>query len=328
MKKFTRLIFLTALWMTAPTGPGHALAQGFKPSRPIEVVVHSAPGAGSDVFARAIGQIIEREGFLMQRWQVVNKPGGSGGKAMAYLAEKRGETHTIAFFTGVWIVTPMTREEVKYTIKDFSPLVRLVLEPTIAVVKADSPYKSFRDLIEAAKRNPGKFKQAGGSVTSVDNLFRLVIQKATGAKWDYIPFPGGGERISNLLGGNVHLMLTQAQEINEYLRAGNIRVIASLTEKRLADFPTVPTIKEQGIDIPILAQARGVIGSSGIPQEVIKYWEDFFRRLTQTASWKKYVEENQLETAYLNSRDLAGFLDQLTDQLRSVLKEAGAKVVR
>ena len=126
-------------------------AQSFKPTKPIEGVVHTGPGGGSDILARAIAEMMEKEKLLPQRLQVVNKSGGNSATAMAYLAEKKGETHTIGFFTGVWVTNPLTTLEAKVMIKDLTPMVRLVLEPAVVAVKADSPYKNMKDLIDLPK---------------------------------------------------------------------------------------------------------------------------------------------------------------------------------
>jgi putative tricarboxylic transport membrane protein len=226
------------------------------------------------------------------------------------------------------VTNPLTTVEAKTTIKDLTPIARLVLEPAVVVVKADSPYKSMREFVEAAKKSPGQLKQSGGSVTGRDNLVRLVIQKATGANWVFVSFPSGGERISNLLGGHVEMMVIEPQEAGEHIRAGNMRVIAALTEKRLPSFPDVPTLKEQGIEVPVIPQARGVLAPPGVPNDVVSYWEGVFDRFAKTASWKKYLEQNQFEDGYLKGPGLNKFFDDLTVQMREVLKEAGAKVVR
>jgi putative tricarboxylic transport membrane protein len=307
---------------------GVAGSQEFKPSKQIEAVVHTGPGGGSDLLARAIAELLQKEKLISQRMQVVNKPGGGPAVAMSYLAEKKGETHTIGFFTGVWVTNPLTTAEATVTVKDLTPIVRLVLEPAVIAVKADSPYKNLKDFIEAAKKSPNQLRQSGGTITSRDNLIRLLIQKATGTQWTFISFPSGGERLSNLLGGHVQMMVIEPQEAGEQIRAGNLRVIASLTEKRLAALPNVPTIKEQGIDIPLIPQARGVLAPPAAPREVVQYWEGVFERFEKTASWKQYLEQNQFEEGYLKGPPLSKFLDDLTVQMRDVLKEAGAKVVR
>jgi putative tricarboxylic transport membrane protein len=186
----------------------------------------------------------------------------------------------------------------------------------------------MKDFIEAAKKSPNQLRQSGGSVTGRDNLMRLLIQKATGAQWAYISFPSGGERLSNLLGGHVHMMVIEPQEAGEQIRAGNLRVIAALTEKRLASLPNVPTIKEQGIDVTIIPQARGVVAPPAASKEVVQYWESVFERFAKSASWKQYVEQNQFEDGFLKGPPLHKFIDDLTTLMRNVLQEAGAKVVR
>jgi putative tricarboxylic transport membrane protein len=320
--------FSMTVAMTLVLSAGLAWSQEFKPSKQIETVVHTGPGGGSDLFARAIAELLQKEKLISQRMQVVNKPGGGPAVAMSYLAEKKGETHTIGFFTGIWVTNPLTTAEATTTVKDLTPIVRLVLEPAVIAVKADAPYKNMKDFIDAAKKNPKQLAQSGGSITSRDNLMRLLIQKATGAQWNFISFPSGGERLSNLLGGHVQMMVIEPQEAGEQIRAGNLRVIASLTEKRMAALPNVPTIKEQGIDIPLIPQARGVLAPPAVPREVVQYWEGVFDRFEKTATWKQYLEQNQFEDGHLKGPALSKFFDELTVQMREVLKEAGAKVVR
>ncbi|MGH7888160.1 MAG: Bug family tripartite tricarboxylate transporter substrate binding protein [Candidatus Binatia bacterium] len=327
MKGRTLLISLTTvgfMMLSASLG----WSQEFKPSKQIETVVHTGPGGGSDLFARAIAEMLQKEKLIPQRLQVANKPGGGPAVAMSYLSEKKGETHTIGFYTGVWVTNPLTTVEANITVKDLTPITRLVLEPAVIAVKADAPYKTMKDFIEAAKKSPKQLSQSGGSITSRDNLMRLLLQKHTGAQWNFISFPSGGERLSNLLGGHVQMMVIEPQEAGEQIRAGNLRVIASLTEKRLTSLPNVPTIKEQGIDVPLIPQARGVLAPPAVPKEVVAYWEGVFEAFVKTPTWKQYLEQNQFEDAYLKGPALGKFIDALQDQMREVLKEAGAKVVR
>lgn len=321
-------LFPVALVGVAMLLPHPAASQEFKPSKQFETVVHTGPGGGSDLFARAIAEMLQKEKLISQRMQVVNKSGGGPAVAMAYLAEKKGDTHTVGFYTGVWVTNPLTTVEATVTLKDLTPVTRLVLEPAVIAVKADSPYKTVKDFIEAAKKNPKQLNQSGGTILSRDNLMRLLLQKATGAQWNFISFPSGGERLSNLLGGHVQMMVIEPQEAGEQIRAGNLRVIATLTEKRLASLPNVPTIKEQGIDVPLIPQARGLLLPPAAPKEVIAYWEGVFDAFVKTPTWKQYVEQNQFEDAYLKGAALNKFIDALKDQMREVLKEAGAKVIR
>ena len=326
MKMQLRLVALAALVGLGTTSV--SFAQGFKPTRPVEAVVHTGPGGGSDVLARAVAVMIEKENLLPVRMQVVNKPGGGGAVAAAYLAEKKGDQNTIGFFTGVWLTNPLTSAQAKVSLKDLTPVVRLVLEPALIAVKADAPYKTLADFVDAAKKNPGQLKQSGGSITSRDNVVRQLLQTNSGARWVFISFPGGGERIAALLGGHVNMMVIEPAEAGEHIRAGNMRVLAQVNEKRLSAFPNVPTLKEAGFDVPAVPQVRGVVAPPGIPSENVQYWEGVFRRLTQTASWKKYIADNQLEDGYQTSAELVKFYDEFTDRMRGILKEAGIKIVR
>ena len=303
-------------------------SQSFTPSRPIEVVVHTGPGGGSDVLARAMVLIMEKEKLLPVRMQVANKPGGGGAAAAAYLAEKKGETHTIGIFTGVWLTNPLTSAEAKVSLKDLTPIVRLLLEPAVIAVKADAPYKTLGEFVSAAKQKPGELKQSGGSITSRDNVVRQQLQKVSGARWQFISFPGGGERIAALLGGHVQMMVIEPNEAGEHIRAGNMRLLAQVSDARLPAFPNVPTLKEAGFNVTPVPQVRGVVAPPGIPRENVAYWEGVFKKLTQTESWKKYVADNQFEEAYQNAADLTVFYDEFTNQMRGVLQEAGVKMVR
>ena len=326
MKRDTVLAFFGVL-LTASSA-SFTWAQGFRPSRPIELVVHSAPGGGSDVFAREVAEMANKERLLPQPLQVTNKTAGASAQAMAYLIEKRGDDHTIAVFTNTWVATPLTRADAKVTVKDLTPIARLVLEPTIAVVRADSPYRSMSDFVQAAKARPLGLKQAGGSVTAIESLTGLLVQSATGVQWTFISTPSIKDRIANLLSGKVDIIIPQPQDVNEHIASGKMRPIAAFTEKRLSVLPAVPTIREQGINVPIIANARGILAPPGMRPEVVAYWEDFFERLTRSASWKRYVEENQVEDVFLKSGGLGPFLDEQTTLMRKVLQQAGVKVAR
>jgi len=305
-----------------------AASAQFKPSKPIEVIVHTGPGGGGDVLARFIASAIEKEKLAPVRLTVNNKPGGGGLTAMNYVVEKKGDTHAIAVFTGVWLTNPLTQSEAKVTVRDMTPAVRLVLEPAVVVVKNDSPYKTLQDFIDAAKKAPGQLKQSGGSITSRDNVVRQLIMKQTGANWAYISFPGGGERIAALLGGHVNMMVIEPQEAGEHLRAGNMRILAQVADKRLPSLPNVPTLKEAGVDVPVVPQVRGIVAPPGLPADALAYYEDLFARLAKTGTWKKYLEENQFEDGFQKSAELAKFFDEFANRMREILKDAGAKVVR
>ncbi len=305
-----------------------AAAAQFKPSKPIEMIVHTAAGGGADILARFISQLVDREKLATVRITVNNKPGGNGVTAMNYVVEKRGDTHAVAIFTGNWTTNPLTQAEANNTVKEMTPIARLVLEPAVIAVKNDAPYKTLREFTDAAKKAPGQLKQSGGSITARDNVVRQLLMKNTGANWAYISFPGGGERIAALLGGHVQMMVLEPQEAGEHIKAGNMRVLAQVSEARLAGFPNAPTVKEAGFDIPNVPQVRGVVAPPGFTPDVIAYYEDLFLRVSRSPAWKKYLEDNQFQDGYMKSAELAKFFDEYTNLMRGILKDAGAKLVR
>jgi len=304
----------------------NAWPQAFVPTRPVELLVHTGVGGGSDVFAKAVIEMAEKEKLLAQPFRVVNKTVGASAEAMAYLAGHKGDDHIIAVFTNTWIATPLTRKDAAHTVADFVPIARLVLEPTIAVVSGKSPYRTLADVVAAAKKDPGKLRQAGGSLTAIESLTGLMIQSATGAKWSFVSTPAVADRIGAVLAGKADLIIPQPQDVNEHLASGALRAVAAVTERRLAVLPAVSTVKEQGIDIPIIANTRGILGAPGMSQAAARYWEDWFARLVKTASWRKYLEENQVEDIFARGAELEPYLKSQTVLMRRMLREAGVKV--
>ena len=159
-------------------------------------------------------------------------------------------------------------------------------------------------------------------------MLRQLLMKNTGASWAYISFPGGGERIAALLGGHVNFMVIEPQEAGEHIRAGNMRVIAQISEKRLAAYPNVPTVKEAGFNVPNVPQVRGIVAPPGIPADAVAYWDDLFAKFVKTPSWRKYLEDQLFEDGFQRSAELGKFIDQYSETTRAILKEGGVKVVR
>ena len=305
-----------------------AVRADWKPTRTVEVIVHTGPGGGNDVLGRAIANMMEKEKLLPVRMVIVNKPGGNGAVAAAAISEKKDDPHTLGLITSVWIAGPLTTSEAKITLHDLKPIAQLVREPAVFAVRADSPYKTLKEFIEAAKAKPGTLKQSGGSVTSRDNIVRLTLQHATGAKWAFVSFPGGGERLAALLGGHVDIMVIEPQEAGEQVRAGKLRVLAQLADPRLAGYPDVPTLKEAGYDVTTTPQIRAVVAPPQMPADAAAYWEDRFAKLRETASWKKYLADNQLEDTFLHAAELKKSIIETEKQLREQYQLAGIKTVR
>ena len=252
----TGRLTLAAAALLACAGASPAAAE-FKPTRPIEVVVHGGPGSGNDLFGRAVVAAVEAEKLATVRFQIANKPGGGSTTAANYLMSKDGDAHTIGVFTNIWLTDPLVQAEAKARLHDMTPIARILVEPALVVVRGDSELKTLRDFIDAAKAKPGQMKQSGGSITARENIIRQMLMNNTGARWTFISFPSGGERLAALLGGHVDVMILDPAEAGEQVRTGKLRVIAQVSEQRLDAFMDVPTLKEAGFDIPNVPQTRG-----------------------------------------------------------------------
>ena len=161
-----------------------------------------------------------------------------------------------------------------------------------------------------------------------DNIIRQTLQHATGAKWAFVSFQGGGERLAALLGGHVDIMVIEPQEAGEQVRAGKLRVLAQLAEKRLPGYPDAPTLKEAGFDVTATPQIRGVVAPPQMPADAVAYWEGRFAKLRETPSWKKYIHDNQLEESFLPGDEMKKSIAAIERQLREQFMQAGIKVVR
>ncbi len=303
-------------------------AAAWAPSRPIEFVAHNGPGSGPDVFARALIGAIEQDRLFAGRMQVANRVGGGGATAMNYMMEKRGDPHVLGVWTSLWMSLPLVQAEARAQVSEMTAIARVAIEPAVMIVRGDSPYRSVADFIEAAKARPGQVRQSGGSPTARDALVRQLLMAQSGARWAFISFPSGGERMAALLGGHVDMMVAEPAEIREQVRAGQLRMLATVTGTRLALLPDVPTLAEAGFPIADVIQARGLVGPPGIPAEAVEFYGDLFRRLTAGDARKKYEADNQLQRAFLSPAETASFFTDYQGQLRTILQTGGVRVVR
>lgn len=301
---------------------------GWVPTRPIEIVAHNGPGSGPDVFARAVATALETERLAPVRLQIVNRVGGGGATAMNYIVDKRGDPHVLGVWTSLWLSLPLVQAEARATTADMTPITRIAIEPALVVTRAESPHRTMADFINAAKARPGALRQSGGSPTARDNLVRQLLMAHTGARWAFISFPGGGERVSAVLGGHVDIMIAEPSEAGEQVRAGRMRVLAQVGNSRLPGFPDVPTLSEAGFAITDVVQARGLLAPPGIPAEAVAFYQGMFQRMSESATWKKYLDDNQFQGAWLSAADTGKFFEEYKGTLRGILQEAGVRVVR
>jgi putative tricarboxylic transport membrane protein len=293
----------------------------WKPDRPIEFVVQAAAGGGSDIFARTMAKIMAAEKIVTVPINVVNKPGGSGAVAYAYLKTKRGDPHVIATATSSYLTTPIQgHSPVSY--RDFSNTAVLCVEDYVAVVRTESPYKTLKDLVEAARKKPNGIRIGGSSVGSSDNIIENRLEKAAGIQLNYIVFQSGGEANAALLGGSVDLAGPNPSEAAQLIQAGRLRPIAMFSPQRLEKWPDVPTAREQGFDVT-LEQHRGVVAAGGLTKDQELFWQNAMVKLFQSPDFKKYMSDNGLRPLLRVGDDAQKYIVEQDKFYTEILTELG-----
>ena len=296
-------------------------ASGWKPERPVEFVVQAAAGGGSDIFARTVAKIMTSEKIVTVPVNVVNKPGGSGAVAYSYLRTKRGDPHVIATATSSYLTTPIQgHSPVSY--KDFTNIAVLCVEDYVAVVRAESPYKTLKDVIEAARKKPNGIRIGGSSVGSSDNIIEHRLEKTAGVQLNYIVFQSGGEVNAALLGGSVDLASPNPSEAAQLIAAGRLRPLAMFSPERLSNWSNVPTAREQGFDVT-LEQHRGVVAAGGITKDQALFWQNAMVKLFQSSDFKKYMSDNGLRALLKVGEDSEKYVADQHQFYTEILTELG-----
>jgi putative tricarboxylic transport membrane protein len=251
----------------------------------------------------------------------VNKPGGSGAVAYSYLNQKKGDPHIIATATGSYITTPLQgHSPVSY--KNFSNLAIVCVEDYVGVVRTESPYKTLKELIAAAKQKPNSIRVGGSGPASSDAIIRNRLEKAAGVKLNYIVFQSGGEVNAAQLGGSVDFASPNPSEATQLVKAGRLRPLAMFSSERLDNWKDVPTAKEQGINVT-LDQFRGVIAAGGISKDQAQFWEGAMVKLFQSPGFKKYLDDNGLRPLLRVGADAEKYLAEENKTYTEILTELG-----
>jgi putative tricarboxylic transport membrane protein len=322
MKRSILLLLALAVLFVA----GAAFASDY-PSKPFECIAPAGPGGGWDTTMRMATKVLTEEGLVKSPMPVINKPGGGGGVALAYMQKKAGDPYSLIVYSPPLLLINLTGQtELSY--KNVTPIAMLINDYGAFAVPKDSPYQSMTDVIEALKKDPKSVKIGGASSPgSMDHLQILQAAHAAGVSGlkeiAYIPFQGG-ESLAALLGGHVDVLSTGMAEVVGPLEAGDIRVLAVTAPERIAEGPlaAVPTLKEQGIDT-VFINWRGIFGAPDMPQAAKAFMEDALGKMVQTASWDEICKRNGWTKAFMGSSDFAAFLDKTNEEYKTLLTEIG-----
>jgi putative tricarboxylic transport membrane protein len=313
------LLLLVTLLVTLGVGCGQT---GTKyPEKPITLIVQSSAGGGSDIFARTLASGFEKEKLLAQPVVVENKSGGSGAVAFAYTAGKKGDPYYIQTAVANFLTTPLQGLS-QVTYKDFTPIANFAFDEYVVLVKADSKYKTMQDIVADAKARPKEIKVGGAELGASDSIATYLLEKAAGVKFNYIVFTGGGESTAALLGGHVDMVVGNPGESMEMVKGNKVRALGVFAEKRLAGWPDLPTMKEQGIDATYV-QNRGIVAPGGLPAAERKALEDAMKKYFDGATFKAYTKDNFLTEAWMDGETFTKWLDSENNRYRTILTEMG-----
>jgi putative tricarboxylic transport membrane protein len=327
MRVITALAAIAALGL----GGAPALAQDWKPSKPVEFVGAAGPGGGTDIFARTVQSIIQKYNLVDQPILVSNKGGGSGAETFVYVRAAQADPHKLAFGTSNLYTLPMVAK-VAFKHTDFVPVAAMVFDEFILWNKGDSPYNDYKSYTAAAKAANGSFRMAGALSKDTDQTLTRYIEKDTGAKFIYIPYKSGGEASVQLTGGHANSHVNNPSESVGHFKAGQVKALCVFSKERMPQGPKVtetqswsdiPTCKEQGSGIEEFKMPRTVALPPGSPQAAVDFWAGVLKKVSETPEWKDYLERTAQTGRYMAGADFKAFIDEDEKRTRKVYEEEG-----
>lgn len=313
--------------LVAAAGAASAPAHAFRPSNP-ECIAGAAPGGGFDLTCRLTARMLQELGILAAPMRTVNMPGGIGAVAMNHVqAQRRADPNVvIAVSTGSWLNLAQGKFG-RWTEGDVRWVGAIGADFGVLAVRRDSPLRTLADLMEALRRNPAAVPMgAGGTVGSQDWMKAALIARAAGVdprQMRYASFEGGGQAMAALLGGHIRVFPGDASEVKGQLEAGEIRLLAVLSPERLpAPFASVPTAKEQGVDVewPIV---RGLYMPPAAPDDAYRFWVEALRRLNADQRFAEERSKAGLFPYPVVGEEFDALARRRTAEMRTLSREFG-----
>jgi tripartite-type tricarboxylate transporter receptor subunit TctC len=294
--------------------PGLARASTDWPNKPITLLVHTAPGSAADSYARNLAKALEP--VLGQPVAVLNRVGGNGVVQMSALSAAAADGYTLAVNTASHLSILRTTARATFSLSDFDWIARVQLETYLTVVRADAPWQSLGEFVEAARKAHPLFNVGGqGAPGSAHNIHFNILAQAGGFKFNWIPFQGGIQHLTALLGGTLTATSNNPQTILQFAEANRVRPLGVQGLRRVDSFPQVQTYREAGIDAdPSWQQVRGVIARKGTPLEIRQKLEAAIKTAIESPDWKAYMRSSGLQDGFQGNEEYTASIQQL-DQI-------------
>jgi len=267
LKSASRRALLVAI-AAGTTVPAFAQSKSTFPSKPIKLVVAFAPGGPNDVMARVLAQQLSTG--LGKPVIVENKAGAGGVIGSDSVAKAPADGHTLLFASAPFVMAPAIQAKLPFdTLKDFVAVTKVAESPMVLMVPANSPFKTANELVEHARKNPGKLNYGTGGVGSTPHLTTELLGVVTNTKFSHVPYKGGGESIKALMGGEIDLLIDSITSTGAALSSGRVRALAVTQSKRAAKLPNVPTFEEAGIKKFAMTHWVGLVAPANVPDDVL-----------------------------------------------------------
>lgn len=307
----------TLLAAPAVLAASTARAQSY-PSRPIEMIVAFPAGGGTDVGARSIARIMEKNLGANARLGVINRHGAGGEVGWTALAQSRADGYTIGFINAPAIVAMTIEKQTRFTMDSFEPIGNVVTDPNVLLVHRDSSFRSVGDFIENAKANPGTFTVgSSGAPGNSEHLALLQIQVRTQTKYNFAPFNGTAPLKTAILGRHVPAAILSISEVLQEAREGRIRILGTMTEARHRWSQDVPTFKEQGIDL-VSNPSRGIVAPKGTPEPALAALRDALAKAVADPEYRETAERSLIPIDYRDAAGQAAMLRQMQADLTQI----------
>ncbi len=293
-----------------------------------ECIAPANPGGGWDFTCRQVGKIMFDIGAVDKPIQVTNMAGGGGGLAFNYVVSERNDDPDLIVAASSATTTRLAQNAYAGMTADQVRFVGAIgIDPGVIVVAADSPYKTLSDLLDAIVADPAAFTFAGGSaVGGFDHMKPLMLLQRAGltdiTKVKYIGLDGGGDAITQTIGGFTQAMTGDMSEVVGFLKSGDIRVLAVLTDERVPGFDDIPTAVEQGYDV-VAGNWRGLYIPRGVSDETFQKWAGRLQQVADSDEWKEAMAANGLAPFTLVGTDFQDYIDNLIVEIRQMSKDIG-----
>jgi tripartite-type tricarboxylate transporter receptor subunit TctC len=291
------------------------------PTKPINMIVGWGAGGSTDVTIRALSDAAGK--ILGQPVVAVNKPGGGSAVGLTLLKNEKPDGYTLGNLSSAGITGQHLRKVAYDVTQDFTPIIRYGDYIHGIVVRADAPWKSLKDLVAQAKVNPGKIKYSSPGTGSSHHLVVEALGIQEGIKWTHIPYKGGHEATTALLGGHVDFQ-TCASEWKPYVDSGALRLLSVTAEKRYEKYPTIPTMVEQGYSIWAITLV-GIVGPKGIPAPIADKLHEAFKKAMANAEFKKSMEGFDMPIVYRDPAGLTRDTKEISDRWGNLIRQLGLK---